>query len=94
MTMDELLEQRGWTEEFQSRIQSAILAEREECAKMVEGFGGSTGVWEHEITGEVDTCLSMQYLADAIRARSQPAPQIENKPAEPQRISFAGIQPG
>lgn len=75
-------------EAIKESIQSAILAEREECAKICN-VAGTASV----NLGDFSTGNIMHNLAQAIRARSRSAPQPSNQPAESPKISFAGHQP-
>ncbi len=85
MTFFEVLEKHGWLEEYerniQTAIQSAILAEREECALMAQHWGAMMNDADPRETlsaAEFSRRYGHDDLPDAIRARSQSAPQSSN----------------
>lgn len=83
----EVNESDGSTETINSilakTIQSAILAEREECAKALERFGDDSYTAESR--------NHAYQHAKVIRARSQSAPPNENKAPEAPKPSLATL---
>ena len=93
-----------WAAQLGEYFQSAILAEREECAKIAQGVEDAALKALKALPPEPNTPLipkakeqgfglAATLIQHRIRARSQSAPQSSNQPAESPKISFAGHQP-
>jgi len=86
MTFFEVLEKHGWLEEYerniQTAIQSAILAEREECATKCDqrraNLLKTIGHYDPDTQREISIASNEAgFCAHVIRARSQSAPQLD-----------------
>lgn len=79
-----------WAAQLGEYFQSAILVEREECAKICERRADAI---TSDNPRSIGARMEARSMAAVIRARSQSAPQPSNQPQESPKISFAGHQP-